>query len=364
MRGRGPVAWLFLSLGGLAVLILVLLAASVAWLSLDRAAEEGRQIRRVAALRGLHEPSPILAADLAFPDRIPFNRFRLLATHNSYRGRGSALGLFIIGLIKPAEPPKLHYAHPPLTEQLDAGIRSFELDLRARKGGFVLAHVPLVDARGPEPDFALALEELTLWSNRNPGHLPLVLLFELKDDYAFLDPALRPWDAGAFDRLDETLRRGLGAKLFSPEAIGTGPWPNVGDLRNRIIVILHENEDYRLIYEMGHPGLAGRVMFDCRPGGVLPSRFAVLNDPVKDLADIKRSLEAGIIVRTRADADLDIGSGTLEAALGSGANIVSTDFPPGHAGPSGYVAVLPGSRTWDSQGSVSKLGDSTIGSSP
>ncbi|HUX37070.1 MAG TPA: Ca2+-dependent phosphoinositide-specific phospholipase C [Rectinemataceae bacterium] len=335
--------------GALVLAALLALGISVAALLADRGVEERNQVARIEALRvGDRAPSPSLAVDRSIPDATPFAKLRLLATHNSYRRGSNRLGLFFIGLVKPGEPRNLAYAHKSLTEQLDLGLRSFELDLRPRGGSFILEHVPLVDPRTWEPDFALALEELALWSDRNPGHLPIVLLFELKNDYSFLDPSLGPWDAAAFDRLDAAIRKGLGPSLFTPDDRKGGPWPVVGRLRGRFLVVLHENEAYRAIYEAGHPKLAGRAMFDCLPGGVPGAYFAILNDPFADTATIAAAEARGTIVRTMAGAGGDLRPGILVAALASGAQIVSTDFPIGYPpGPGGFVASLPGGRTVD-----------------
>ena len=334
--------------------ILVFVLASVAYLRLDADACFKVQATRLAALEAAPaSASASLAADNAVPDGLPFGKLRLLATHNSYRRQGTRIGLFFIGLIQPGEPARLAYSHLPLYDQLEAGIRSFELDVRARTpkagtDGLVIAHVPLVDARTDEPGFALAIRELALWSGRNPGHVPLVVLLELKEDYMFLDPALRSFDAAALDRLDAAIRKELGSSLFSPRDRAGRGWPTVGALRGKVIVVLHENEKLRAIYEgRSAAAEAEAAMFTCLPGGVAGSAFAILNEPVAEAARISAALAAGVIVRTRADADLDIVPANLEAALASGAQILSTDFPPYQPGPDGYVAALPGGLTMD-----------------
>ena len=348
-RSRGPLAKAAIALGILIGIALAAFAISVASLLLDRANEERNQVTRMAELRAkAPAPSPSLAVDRGIPDATPFAKLRLLATHNSYRRTSNPIGLFFIGLVKPGEPRNLSYAHKTLTAQLDLGLRSFELDLRPRGDHFILEHVPLVDPRTWEPDFSLALEELSLWSDRNPGHLPIVLLFELKNDYSFLDPSLGPWDAAAFDRLDAAIRKGLGTRLYSPDDRKEGVWPMVGEIRGRFLVILHENEAYRAIYEAGHPKLTGRAMFDCLPGGAPGAYFAILNDPFADAAQIKAAEARGTVVRTMAGAGGDLRPGMLEAALASGAQIISTDFPIGYTpGPGGFVASLPGGKTVD-----------------
>ena len=296
-------------LGFVAIAAGLFVAASIVAFSAQRRADAAAQRTR-------------LAADRSLGDDLPFDRVRLLATHNSYRRAAGPLRLFYIGLVDSSWPPKLAYSHPPLTEQLDSGLRSFELDVRANSSGFELAHVPLVD------------------------------------DYSFLDPALRPWDAAAFDRLDAVIRSGLGKRLVEPDELRRGAsslagtllgrgWPRLGALRGRFIVILHKNEAYRAIYTAGRPSLQGRAMLDCAPPGSPDAAVDVLNDPVGDAGAIRTESAAGILVRTRADADLEHSAAMLDAALSSDARIVSTDFPPGHPMPDGYVGELPGGRTMD-----------------
>jgi len=226
-----------------------------------------------------------------------------------------------------------------------------------------------VDTRSTAPDFRLAMEEIVLWSDHNPGHVPLILLFEPKNDYSFLDPSLGPWDHSAFDRLDAELRRDLGSRLYTPadflarmpsatslqavrDALG---WPSLGDLRGKIIIVLHENEQYRDLYEAGDPNLHSRVMFDCLPDGKDGALFAILNDPIEEGGLIRDAIAAGVMVRTRADADMNLDSANLEAAITTGAQIISTDFPPAYdPGPGGYTASLPGGVTMDALPSVPK----------
>jgi len=296
--------------------------------------------------------------DGAIPDNLPLQQLRLLATHNSYRAGSDPLGIRLIGLVKPEEPPLLSYRHPPLYEQLSAGIRSLELDLRPRGRRFVLSHVPLVDERSVAPDLAAALAECLLWSDHNPGHLPLLIILELKSDWAFLDPFAKTWDSATLDALDTTLRIALGARLFAPDELrgssdslqavlaGQG-WPTVGQLRGRFIIVLHQNQVLRQMYTAGHPALEGRAMFTCAPPGAADGGFAILNNPAADAQKIREYRAAGLIVRTRADAPPSTNPAGLQAALASGAQIVSTDYPPAWPHANGYSASLRDGRTME-----------------
>ena len=213
-----------------------------------------------------------------------------------------------------------------------------------------------MDNRGPHPDFSLTLREITLWSERRPGHVPIVILLELKSDYMFLDPGLVEWDAGALSRLDDTVRAAIpSGRLLTPDemrggaasmaavrgdaAPGAGEpgagWPPLGELRDRILVVLHTSGTIDELYVAGDPRLTGRAMFTSASGESLlagaerpDALFAIHNDP--DPEAIAQLTESGLIVRTRADADLEASVHQRSEALGSTAQIVSTDLPPGH----------------------------------
>ncbi len=104
--------------------------------------------------------------------------------------------------------------------------------------------------------------------------------------------------------------------------------------------ILHDDAAKRELYTRDHPSLRGRVMFvrsdDKRDDGAA----MVLDSPRNP--EIPRLVKAGYLVRTRADSDLRASASSnearREAALASGAQIVSTDFPAGEpqAG-TGYI---------------------------
>lgn len=59
---------------------------------------------------------------------LKLNEIQLLATHNSYKRYGNALGKLFVRLGDSAEEAmNMKYSYAPLTEQLNTGIRSFEL---------------------------------------------------------------------------------------------------------------------------------------------------------------------------------------------------------------------------------------------
>ncbi len=266
-------------------------------------------------------------------EELRINQLQFLGTHNSYHIRAKPSRNF----------PSLNYSHAPLDVQLDRGVRSVELDLHDRDGTFEVFHVVKIDEGTTCRRLSDALETVRKWSDAHPRHLPISFLFELKKDGVGLDPSIRPFDAPSLDRLDELLRsvfptarcitpddiRGTAATLR--EAVEKTGWPTLAASRGKVFFILHDNGKLRDFYTQRHPSLRGRAMFvrsdETRDDGAV----LVLDDPRN--AAIPRLVSAGYFIRTRADADLHTDRpgkpSRREAALDSGAQIVSTDFPAG-----------------------------------
>ena len=123
-------------------------------------------------------------------------------------------------------------------------------------------------------------------------------------------------------------------------------WPTLREARGQVLFALDNGGAVRDAYLDLHPGLEGALLFaDSRPGDGLAA-FAKLNDPVGDAKLIRQLVKRRFLVRTRADADTEqarTGDTTdRDAALASGAQFVSTDYP--ELGPFGtdYVVELPG----------------------
>ena len=88
----------------------------------------------------------------------------MVGTHNSYRLRPSpALLRAAIALRKEAK--EWDYSRRPLDEQLDQGVRSFELDLHLSEKGWQVMHVPGFDSGSTVATFRDALEVVNRWSS-------------------------------------------------------------------------------------------------------------------------------------------------------------------------------------------------------
>jgi hypothetical protein len=299
----------------------------------------------VALLFGFGRPT-LSASGPTNIEELRINQLQFVGTHNSYHVRAKPHRNF----------KSLNYSHAPLNVQLDRGVRSLELDLHDRTGVFEVFHVVKMDEGTTCRRLSDALETVRKWSDAHPHHLPISFLFELKKDGIGLDPTIHPFNAASLDRLDELLRSVFpAARCITPddvrgtaptlrEAVEKGGWPTIAASRGKVFFTLHDEGKLRDAYVKGHPSLRGRVMFVRSDDSRDDAATLVLDNP-RD-PDIPRLVQAGFFIRTRADADLHTDQpdkpSRLKAALASGAQVVSTDFPAGEpqAG-TGYIVEFP-----------------------
>jgi hypothetical protein len=279
-------------------------------------------------------------SDMRPREAVPLNRARYLATHNSYKQYGSVPGKFMIQLVlSKQDADLLKYAYRRLTAQLEQGIRSFELDIRLRKDVFEVHHVPLVDNMSNVMDLDQGLRELRLFSDHNPDHFPVIIIFEFKNDWMFLDPALRDIGEEELRNFDAALNRILGDKLYDPadfladtgsasieEALEKG-WPTMDRLAGKFIFIIHPSPiaDRYAAMDASRRSMG---MFLAGEGVPRPgAAFIIHNEP--DVDDIRALVDRGYMVRTRLDDILVFDPDRYQRAMESGAQILSSDLTVG-----------------------------------
>lgn len=308
------------------------------------------------------------------------NQIQVIGTHNSYKHAIEPELLDRMLALSP-QAKALDYAHLPLTDQLNLGVRALEIDvyndpeggryahplgprlLRAggitpepwpgpdeapdvlTRPGFKVMHDADFDFRADQVDFAESLRVLRTWSLAHPGHLCIVVTMNLKDDKndtpGCVTPA--PFDRASLDRLDQALLTHLGRdRLLTPDdvrgslptlvqAITTHGWPTLSQSRGKFLFVMDETGQKQRDYLDEHPSLKDRVLFvDAAPARP-EAAVCIMNEPERDADSIRSLVKAGYLVRTRADA------GTTEAragslaraatALATGAQVVSTDYP-------------------------------------
>ena len=151
-----------------------------------------------------------------------------------------------------------------------------------------------------------------------------MILINAKDDSPLgtSGAAIAKFDAAAFDALDaEVASVFADDDLITPdqvqgkhatlrEAVLAGGWPKLRDARGRVFFALDEAPKKVAIYRGDRRSLEGRRMFVNIEESSPAAAYITLNEPLQDAKRIRAAVEAGFIVRTRADAD------TLEARDG------------------------------------------------
>jgi hypothetical protein len=167
-----------------------------------------------------------------------------------------------------------------------------------------------------------------------------------------------PIGPAALDEVDATIRSVFPARqLITPddvrarratleEAVLEKGWPTLARARGRVLFALDNGGAVLAAYRGGRTSLEGRVLFVSADPGQADAAFVKENDPLADPARIPGLVLAGYVVRTRADADtVQARSGDVtqrDAALASGAQWVSTDYPVADPRFTSYQVDLPG----------------------
>jgi hypothetical protein len=235
------------------------------------------------------------------------------------------------------------------------------------KPGFKVMHVMNFDQRSSCHTFVACLTVIRGWSQQHPHHLPIFILVETKQGRANapVDPnGPEPFTSATFDALDAEIRSVFqssemitpdqvrGSYDTLPEAIQTtaksgaskkGGWPTLAEARGKVVFLM-DQKPVTPVYTAGHPALRGRLIFTNAEPGAPDAAFIEENEPSKEMIDALA--RQGYLIRTRTD------DGTIEArandhtranvALSSGAQILSTDYPPAEPAKwTGFVIGFP-----------------------
>ena len=303
---------------------------------------------------------------------IRLNQIQVIGTHNSYHLAPSKEMLGLIGLYSKRGSEAWAYSRKPLDQQLEEGLRQFELDIFAdpkgglwgsspemKKPGMKVLHVPVVDKETVHPTLIGALKAVEKWSAKNPKHVPIMILIELKEKSQVpLAPKPVPFDRKQIEAVErEILTVFSKEKLVTPdlvrgdfatlrEAVMKKGWPTLGPVRGKIMFCLDNEGRHRDIYLEGNPTLEKRLMFASVPKDQPAAAWMKRNDPVGSYDEIRTLVDEGFMVRTRADAETKEARANdvkrRDKALNSGAQFVSTDFPVPDPKIGGYEVSLPG----------------------
>lgn len=281
---------------------------------------------------------------------IKFNELAFIGTHNSYQKQSapvmnklySQLSELTFGFIKANQG---EFENQTLTQQFNCGIRNLEIDIETfeRNGeiSFTCIHTPNLDMGTTCYDFELALKEIVMWSDNNPDHLPITVIIEPKQIFLPLED-MEFFNMDYVKEFEDMLRKTLGDKLFTPsdmlrdyssfgEMRAADDWCEVKNMLGKVLILLHDTgvtEDYIDL----DPSIRSQAMFPMlRPSDIDRdcASFLIINNPEK-IDDCKVDVlnAANFIVRTRPDEFNKINVKRLQTAIYSGAQIISTDYPP------------------------------------
>lgn len=303
------------------------------------------------------------------------NQIQVIGSHNSYKIQIEKGLLEILARQDSAMAISLDYHHIPLEDQLALGLRNLEFDVYhdpvggkyarplglallqqegikpkpydvngdLQKSGMKMFHVQDIDFRSHHLLFQDALKSIKVWSDKHPDHTPVFITINTKDEKipmpGFTAPL--PFNKAALDSLDMEIKQVLKDKLITPdmvrgdraslkEAVLKDGWPELDKVKGKFMFILDQGGQKITDYLEGHPALKDRVMFVVPQEGTPESVVMIRNNAKKDLKEIKRLVEEGFIVRTRADADTKQARNNdysfFKAAKASGAQVISTDY--------------------------------------
>lgn len=303
---------------------------------------------------------------------LKMNQTQVIGSHNSYK-IGIEKPLMDIILSERPEAIGLNYSHIPITQQLELGLRSLEIDvlydpdgrfskpkgidmLKAqgidaqpynaevmKDAGFKVLHIPDIDFRTHCSTFKMCLSDIRDWSRSHNDHLPIIITINPKNS-GLNKPGFAqiiPFNKMVFDALDKeifeifneneliTPKQVKGKATTLREAIIKNGWPNLENVRGKILFVLDSEKESTELYLKGDEDYT-RPMFSNTDTGNPHAAFFIMNNPIRQEEDIANMVRQGFMVRTRSDADTrEARAGDksrFEAAIRSGAQVISTDY--------------------------------------
>lgn len=287
---------------------------------------------------------------------------QVIGTHNSYKMPKTPLENFYSNLESSLRTND--YSYPSPTDQLDMGIRSLEFDLFCSGYGEALKfncfHIGFLDMSSYAFDFALLLEELDLWSVNNPGHLPVTVLIEVKESGAVMLP-YRTMSADSLEALDRLIRDKV-STLYSPhdaqkgysslnDMRASGDVPTLEETLGKIIFVLHPGDRTQDYVTNCYPS-ADAAVFPASgvwwESAIGDQKFVIVNSNgfmgrgLDNIGGHRDNFFTRVLVKS---ASSEFRRSMLARAISQGANIISTNCPPGIGLPDDEAVCFEGGKT-------------------
>jgi hypothetical protein len=317
------------------------------------------------------------SSSAALDKLVRLNQIQVIGSHNTYHAGFAPSERKYLEMKNPKALHGLDYSHAPLGEQLSGGVRQIEIDIFSDAKGGRFAH-PLIDRRvaaaglPADPDFdpnhemakpgfkvmhmqdfdqrstchtfVACLTDVRTWSQAHPHHLPIFILVETKEgDMRELPEAVKtePFTPAVFDAMDkEILSVFQRSEIITPDdvrgryatlnaAVLAGKWPTLDKARGKVVFLMDQRK-VESIYTQGHASLRGRLLFTNAVPGAPDAAFTEQNNGTP--AEINALVKQGYLVRTRSDESTDAArtndTRRRDEVLASGAQMISTDYPP------------------------------------
>lgn len=319
-------------------------------------------------------------------EKMTLNEIQVIGSHNSYKQTIERPIMKMI-LEKDSNSIGLDYEHLPIKDQLDLGLRGLEIDVlhdpqggryknpvglrrlkengaeflpydtidEMSKAGLKVLHVPDIDFRSHCLTFKNCLTEVKEWSDANPDHLPIIITINPKES-GLDEPGFTkvlPFTPQVLDSLDQEILSVFSfEELITPdivkgdraslrEAVTTIGWPSLQESKGKVFFVLDAGESITAMYIK--ESLKGKPMFPNVEEKNPDAAFFIMNDPKAQQEEIKKRVKAGFMVRTRADADTREARANdltrFDAAVASGAQLISTDYYLSRLSPSGKFQI-------------------------
>lgn len=308
---------------------------------------------------------------------VHLNQIQVIGSHNSYHAGFAPSQYKFLEKVNPQGLRSLDYRHAPLPDQLNGGVRQVEIDIfRDDKGGkyahpkidervaaaglpadppydpnhemdkpgLKVMHIQDVDQRVTCATFVACLTQVRTWTKAHPKALPIFILVETKEGTTKDIPnavVADPFTPEAFDAVDAEIRSVFKpGELITPDdvrgsyptlnaAVKAGNWPTLDKARGKVVFLLDQFKAGP-IYAQGHPSLKGRLIFTNSEAGLPETAFVEQNDGSKQTID--KLVSEGYLVRTRSDESTKAArtndTTRRDLTLSSGAQMISTDYPP------------------------------------
>lgn len=286
----------------------------------------------------------------AIADGVKFNEVAFLGTHNSYQllttkpKRALMKAIEIISLGK-VDYTKATFEMDTLTKQLEYGVRNLEIDIETSDDGenvgFIVTHTPIIDNVTSCYDFAKALEEIKLWSDNNPNHLPITILIEPKGKVLNINN-MKDFSVEYANELGETIKNVLGDTLLTPaqmmrdyanfkEMREADDWLTLEETLGKVMVLMHDCNITDAYIEQDTT-IKTQVMFPMLRFEDITkdyTSFILDNEAEEAYKNNRASVDmCKLVVRTRADSHPKFSDMRYAYADVCGSQIITTDYPP------------------------------------